>query len=263
MRVAIVHEIALVRNTLASALSEEPDIEVVGLMACAHEALTMLQRKPCDVLLIDASDLESDVLRFIQESTQQQEELKVVVMGVVKAEEFILQCFQAGAVGYVLRDDSLANLVQKIRAVHLGKTFLSPKIAAALVSRLAELSHYNGYGNHDGQDLALLSAELTPREHEVLRLLEQGKSNQEIADDLTIEVGTVKNHVHSILKKLNVDNRKRAAMLARQVLIQQDDEVDLNEPATNGQGSTAQGENGAVKYTNTPYHQDGMERSAL
>jgi DNA-binding NarL/FixJ family response regulator len=218
IRVLIVHEIHLVCNALANVLRDEPDIKVVGLASSPEDALVQLKSCPCDLVLINANRPNQNVLRFVQESVAQNKDLKVLVVGIVEAEEFIIQCFQAGAVGYALRDDSLEELLHKIRAAYHGKTFISPEIAGALVSRVAELSKFVTNVEADDDNLNLLSAELTAREREVLCHIERGHSNQEIADSLTIEVGTVKNHVHNILKKLNVDNRKRAAMLARQVL---------------------------------------------
>lgn len=218
IRVQIVHEIHLVCNALASVLRDEADIRVVGLTSSIEDAKLQLEARQTDVLLVNINRPSQSMLQFINDIAQKHDSLRVLVVGVIEAEEFILQCFQAGAVGYALRDDTLEELLHKIRAAYHGKTFVSPEIAGALVSRVAELSKFvttvdGGDGSFD-----LLSAELTPREREVLRYIERGNSNQEIADALTIEVGTVKNHVHNILKKLNVDNRKRAALLARQIL---------------------------------------------
>lgn len=218
IRVQIVHEIHLVCNALANVLRDEADIRVVGLASCIEDAKLQLEARASDVILVNVSRPSQNILQFIQEIVHKHKDLKVLVVGVVEAEEFILQCFQAGAVGYALREDSLEELLHKIRAAYHGKTYISPEIAGALVSRVAELSKFVTNVDGDENTLSLLCAELTPREREVLRYIERGSSNQEIADALTIEVGTVKNHVHNILKKLNVDNRKRAAMLARQVL---------------------------------------------
>jgi DNA-binding NarL/FixJ family response regulator len=102
------------------------------------------------------------------------------------------------------------ELFRHIQSVHRGKTLLSPSLAAVLMARLAELATcFEEMKPGLNQDL-----NLTPREREVMELLGQDFSNQEIADQLVIEVGTVKNHVHSILSKLNVSNRREAATYA-------------------------------------------------
>jgi DNA-binding NarL/FixJ family response regulator len=218
IRVLIVHETFLVSNALANVLQEEPDMQVVGLAATYEEALDQLNESIVDMVLVNANRPSQQLLSFIQSICRNYTDTKIVIMSVAETSEFILQCFQAGATGYSLQTDSLTELMRKVRAAYSGKPVLSPQIAGALVSRIAELSQIVGRPDADQGELMLLSADLTPREREVLSYLERGSSNQEIADALTIEVGTVKNHVHNILKKLNVDNRKRAGLLARQVM---------------------------------------------
>jgi DNA-binding NarL/FixJ family response regulator len=218
IRVLIVHETFLVSNALANVLQEEADMQVVGLATTYEEALDQLNESNVDMVLVNASRPSQPLLTFIQSLCRAYADTKIVIMSVSETSEFILQCFQAGATGYSLQTDSLTELIRKVRAAYSGKPLLSPQIAGALVSRIAELSQVVGRPDADQGELMLLSADLTPREREVLGYLERGSSNQEIADALTIEVGTVKNHVHNILKKLNVDNRKRAGLLARQVM---------------------------------------------
>lgn len=219
IRVSILHEANLVCNAMASVLDNEEDIRVVGMASNYDEVIPLLHTTPCDILLINAQRTGPEVIQLLHRLERETKGTKFIVMGVVEAAEFILQCFQAGASGYALRTDSIEELVNKMRAVSQGKTLLSPQIACALVSRVAELSQCVSMDcDLEGEDLQLLCSELTPREREVLGHLERGYSNQEIAEALTIEVGTVKNHVHSILKKLNVDSRKRAAILARQFI---------------------------------------------
>ncbi|MEZ4835200.1 MAG: response regulator transcription factor [Caldilineaceae bacterium] len=218
IRVTVVHEIDLVCNTLASVLREEADIEVVGLASSLEDAQACLLDTECDVLLLNAGRPSRALLQFIHQSSRQDPDLKVLVMGIAKAPDFIIQCFQAGTAGYVLRDETLEDLKRKIRAAFNDETVLCPQIAGALVSRVAELSDFVGGFGEDEEGIDLLHSELTRREREVLGHIERGHSNQEIADALIIEVGTVKNHVHNILKKLNVESRKHAAILARQML---------------------------------------------
>jgi two-component system nitrate/nitrite response regulator NarL len=129
------------------------------------------------------------------------------VLGLTESSAQVLQYAQAGAAGYVLKDDSVEDLVRRIRAACDDKALVSPEVAAALMARLAQLAHRvpETEATGDGR------SDLTPRELEVLRLISDGLSNQQIADHLVIEVGTVKNHVHSILQKLEVKSRQEAA----------------------------------------------------
>jgi len=114
---------------------------------------------------------------------------------------------EAGATGYVLKDDSLDEMIENVRAAVDDKVFVSPTIAAAMVERLSDLAQmFSNVENSVTDD-----AGLTPRELEVLELIGEGLTNQQISEQLVIEVGTVKNHVHSILEKLNVGSRGEAA----------------------------------------------------
>lgn len=128
---------------------------------------------------------------------------------------------EEGAAGYVCAEESWADLVEKEIHAVADKFLVHPDIAATMMSRIAELNLL--LIELDGGNMArpeTVYAELTQREVEVLRLLGEEKSNQEIAQALTIELGTVKNHVHNLLRKLDVCSRKHAAQLARQMLPQ-------------------------------------------
>ena len=118
-----------------------------------------------------------------------------------------MRYIEAGALGYVLRTDSVAELLHNIRAAFKENALVSPSVAAALMARIAELSEKLTDLGVDASDYE----ELTPREKEILNYIAAGLTNQEIADLLVIEVGTVKNHVHNILNKLNVHSRQDAA----------------------------------------------------
>jgi len=133
--------------------------------------------------------------------------VKVLVLGLGESKERVLRYVEAGADGYVLKNDSVDDLLRHIRAAQRGKALVSPKIAAALMSRVTELAQLFAEIESGISE----SADLTPREREILELIGQGLTNQEIADRLVIEVGTVKNHVHSILQKLDVSSRQDAA----------------------------------------------------
>jgi DNA-binding NarL/FixJ family response regulator len=130
-----------------------------------------------------------------------------LVSGLPESESVILQYVMAGASGYVLQNVPAEQLLDNVRAVHEDKALVSPRVAAALMDRVAELAQVSSQYDLDPHAVA----DLTPRERDVLNLIGEGLTNQEIASRLVIEVGTVKNHVHSILRKLDVSNREEAA----------------------------------------------------
>jgi DNA-binding NarL/FixJ family response regulator len=203
IRVLVVNEQPLMANLIASVLDGEADMVVAGSATSAAGALQ--RTAEADVLLVSTRLPDGEALKLVQQLPQEYPDKAALVMGVAESEWEILRYVEAGASGYVLRDDSVEELLRHIRAAHAGKARVSPQIAAALMARVAELAQLVSQSSIN-VDLA----ELTPRELEVLELIGQGLTNQQIAERLVIEVGTVKNHVHNILDKLGVSSRRDA-----------------------------------------------------
>jgi RNA polymerase sigma factor (sigma-70 family) len=204
IRVLLVNEIRLMSNVIAATLEDESDIQVVGSATTVEQALNLAEN--CDVVLISTRLPNEGALELIRALNAEYPEVKSLVLGLAESEEEILQYVEVGARGYVLKDDSVQELLRNIRAASSGEAMISPEIAAALMNRVNELAQVFA------EAAAIPDAvDLTPREHEVLQLIGQDLTNQEIADQLVIEVGTVKNHVHRILQKLNVNSREDAA----------------------------------------------------
>lgn len=205
IHVLVVNEQKLVCNLISSLLAEEKDIEVVGYATDLEQASHLISR--CNILLVSTQLPERGALRLIRKIVCEHHPVKVLVLGLTESRAQIIQYIEAGAVGYVLKDDSADALVQSIRAAAEDQAIVSPRIAAALMARLTALAQL--FSNVE----AVISdpKALTDREREVLELIGQGLSNLQIGLRLFIEVGTVKNHVHNILKKLEVNNRQEAA----------------------------------------------------
>jgi DNA-binding NarL/FixJ family response regulator len=218
IRTLIVHDVCLIGDLIAKALHDEVDIRVVGRAATPDEALEFLKQGACDVALINILLPEQGALNLTKVIAKKHQDVKLVVTGLLESKTAILQCLEMGAAGYVQQDDSVHDLITKVRHVARGEALVSPQVAGALIARLAELkrlaTELNGYQEISLQDQC---TELTAREREILDLIGKGHTNQQIADDLIIGVGTVKNHVHNILEKLDVHTRKQAAMIARQL----------------------------------------------
>jgi DNA-binding NarL/FixJ family response regulator len=207
IRVLVVHQTKLIANIIASVLSEEPDFHVVGRTSSIDEALALLERTNCNMVLVSARLPQNGALELTEAVSQKAPEIVVLVFGLPESESLILQYVMAGASGYVLQDVSAGRLFENIRAAHQDKALISPTVAAALMTQIAELAKVSARNNLD----PLAVQELTPREQEVLELIGEGLTNQEIGEQLFIEVGTVKNHVHNLLKKLDVGSRDEAA----------------------------------------------------
>lgn len=208
IRVLVVDEVRLMAHVAASVLKNEPDIEVIGCAATAEEALKLAQ--DCDIVLLSISLPNHTALELTSTLVKTYPKLKVIVTGVVESEEVILPFIEAGVAGYVLKDDSVDKLLDTIRAVSSGEAAISPAMAAALMARLTELAELAKSVGDEATPSLVPVPDLTPREREVLDLIALGLSNSEIAARLTLELGTVKNHVHHILEKLNVSSRADA-----------------------------------------------------
>jgi DNA-binding NarL/FixJ family response regulator len=205
IRVGLVNSIRILANVIEVVLENEPDIVVVGSTTMAEEALPLAQQ--CDVLVVSTRLPANGALRITQAVSQARLPTKVLILGLAESKAEVLHYVEAGAAGYVLQDDSVDALLTKLRSAYAGAALISPEIAGALVVRVAELAQDN---DRNGV-VPTANIELTAREQEILSLIGQGLTNQQIAEQLTIEVGTVKNHVHRILHKLNVTDRQTAA----------------------------------------------------
>jgi DNA-binding NarL/FixJ family response regulator len=147
-------------------------------------------------------------------------------MGVEDSQAIKVTYVNAGAYGYIINEAPPQELLANIRAAYENKALISPAMAARLIERIATLTDRLVELGIDADDYD----ELTPREQEILELISQGMTNQEIADALVIELGTVKNHVHNILSKLHVNSRKDAALYLS--LWQEDEQTgDLDQEA--------------------------------
>ena len=205
IRVLLVNQIRIMGNVIAAVLQNEPDIEVLGCAITLEEALA--RARTADVVVVSTRLQDNGALKVTQDITAAGLPARVLVLGLAESREEILRYVEAGAAGYILQDDSVDDLLTKIRTTHGGQAVISPEIAAALMSRVAELAQSPSKPEAGQAD----PAELTPREREILELIGEGLSNLEIAERLVVEVGTVKNHVHNILQKLNASSRREAA----------------------------------------------------
>ncbi|MGD8466480.1 MAG: response regulator transcription factor [Anaerolineae bacterium] len=205
IRVLLVTEIQLIGNIVAAILEDESDIEVVGCATTPDGALARMA--DTDVLLVSPRLPQGGALELTTAVVESYPAVKILAFGLTISKARVLKYVEAGADGYVAKDDSVEDLVRRIRTAYQGKADVSPEIVAALMARVtkyAQLYSEVESGLHE-------DAALTPREREILELIGEGLTNQEIADRLIIEVGTVKNHVHNILQKLDVGSRQDAA----------------------------------------------------
>jgi DNA-binding NarL/FixJ family response regulator len=209
IKVLVVHEFPLMCNIISSVLDDEPDIQVIGFATSVDEALERVRLENVDIALISARLPNQGTYKLTNALVQAASNPKVLIMGITETREQVLEYIEAGATGYVLKENSLDDLFATIRASYSNKALISPEIAAALMRRVNELAQVFTQAGTMPPNMF----NLTAREMEVLELIHQNRSNQEIAGQLVIELGTVKNHVHNILDKLGVSSREEAAAL--------------------------------------------------
>jgi len=201
--VAIVSAVRLYREGLAHALRNHGRVDVVATAGDTDAALEAASTA-CGVVLVDVTGHES--LELIRRLRDAAPDTAVVALGVAEEEDAVLGCAEAGVAGYVTRDDSLEDLVVAVESAARGEARCSPRIAAALLRRVTALSA--GAQRRD-------EPHLTRRELEIVDLIGRGMPNKTIARELTIELPTVKNHVHNILEKLQVTRRADAVAYVR------------------------------------------------
>jgi DNA-binding NarL/FixJ family response regulator len=210
IRLLLVDDQVLVREGLRSLLEAKPDLEVVGEAENGQQAVVEAIALLPDVVLMDVRMPIMDGVAATRSLHDHAPQIKVLILTTFGDEEYVTQAMRYGAKGYLLKDTPSEELAEAIRAVQKGYTHFGPglfeKMIAAPVVDVVEAPT----GEPPEYE------ELTPREQEVLRLIAAGKSNREIAEALYISERTVKNHVNSILRRLNLRDRTQAAIWATQ-----------------------------------------------
>ena len=199
---------------LLTELHNDPETGTIYPCETAEDALAQRLESSYAAVLINAATLpQQEALRLTREINRRYPAVRVLVFGLEPAAESVLEFIEAGADGYVRGAQSVRAIAEALRDMLRGEAVLCPDIAAALMGRIAHLAGYRAANGSNGGSLDP-TAPLSQRQREVLGMLQRGMTNAEIAADLCIEVGTVKNHVHHLLAKLNVRNRQEAAAVA-------------------------------------------------
>lgn len=206
IHVLVIDDVRAVRDMSVAALRTELDLEVRGLAVNPEQIHSHVAW--CDLVVINAGAEAEASLQLIEAIHRMSSRAKIIVIGLVGTHSFLLRCLEAGIHGYLLQDSSLSDLLRTIRAVHGDPGLIAsprPETPAAFLDEPPQTSLA-------GVPQTRLSL-LTRREREVLGLMQHGQTNKEIAETLVVELGTVKNHVHSILHKLNMTSRRETLYL--------------------------------------------------
>jgi DNA-binding NarL/FixJ family response regulator len=206
LRVLLVDDHDLFRTGLRNLL-EEQTVQVVGEAADGMQAIRMVRELAPDVVVMDLNMPGMTGVEATRQVTSLAPLTRVVVLTISDQDEDVMNAILAGACGYLMKDSSIQDLMQGIRAAAVGESLISPHIAAKVLQRM------RATGTNEA-DAATIRAELSDREIEVLKLIANGKDNAQIAAELHISPKTVKNHISNILMKLQIDNRIQAAVYA-------------------------------------------------
>ncbi|HNR01147.1 MAG TPA: response regulator transcription factor [Anaerolineaceae bacterium] len=211
IKILICDDQSLFREALRTLLSAFPDLEVVGEASNGEEALRSTLTLSPDIVLMDLRMPIMDGVEATRRLNQLGLMTRVIVLTTFDDDETVFEGLRAGAVGYLLKDVSSEKLVEAIKAAHAGEYFLLPSITAKVVSEFSKISRPARKIDDD-----LMPEPLSPREIEILKIVATGASNREIAQQLFISEGTVKNHLSSILNKLGVRDRMQAILKAKE-----------------------------------------------
>lgn len=211
IKILICDDQSLFREALHTLLSAYADLEVLGEASNGEEALRFTVTQSPDIVLMDLRMPVMDGVEATRRISQLGKGTRVIVLTTFDDDETVFEGLRAGAVGYLLKDVSSEKLVEAIKAAHAGEYFLLPSITAKVVSEFSKISRPLKKVDHE-----LMPEALSPREIEILKIVATGASNREIAEQLFISEGTVKNHLSSILNKLGVRDRMQAILKAKE-----------------------------------------------
>jgi DNA-binding NarL/FixJ family response regulator len=212
IRVLVVDDQALFREGLETLLSVHEDIEVVGQASNGQEAAEVALQVFPDVVLMDVRMPILNGVRATRRLKRALPSCRVIVLTTFDDDEYVFDALRAGAAGYLLKDVPSARLVEAIRATARGDSILEPSVAAKVIAEFTRVSSIV-----TATQMEQLVEPLSERELEILNWIARGASNKEIADQLFIAEGTVKNHVTHVLGKLGVRDRTQAALKAREL----------------------------------------------
>jgi DNA-binding NarL/FixJ family response regulator len=208
IKILVCEDQTLVRQGLVSILSMEPGMQVVGEARDGETAVERVGELRPDVVLMDVRMPVKDGVKATEEICSEYPETRIIILSTYDSEEYVFEGIKAGAMAYVLKDTPAPQLVETIRRVYEGEHFIQPTIASKLLFEFAK---------QKPQAEKMPEYEpLSEREIEVIQRLAQGMTNREIAADMALAEGTVRNYASNILAKLHAGNRVQAINLARQ-----------------------------------------------
>jgi len=218
IRILIVDDHQLFREGIRRILEMEEEFEVVGIASDGEEACTLVQEFLPDIVLLDINMPNMNGVQATERIKGISPQSKIIILSIHDDENYVHQTLYSGASGYLLKEMESSDLIEAIQVVAKGEAYIHPKVTGKLINEFRRLSTLQDSDQVNVEITADSDAErfssLTPREKEVLQLMAEGKSNKAIGDHLYISEKTVKNHVSSVLQKLDVQDRTQAVVIS-------------------------------------------------
>lgn len=215
VKIAIIDDHQLFREGVKRILEFEKTFEVVAEGEDGEDALGIIEKYHPDVVLMDINMPHENGVEATRKLIETYPDTKIIILSIHDDESYVTHTLKSGAAGYLLKEMDSDALIEAVKVVADGGSYLHPKITRNLVEEFRELSNrYSSDGAYRQPEIVQPLHLLTPRECEVLQLLADGKSNRAIGDSLYISEKTVKNHVSNILQKLKVNDRTQAVVMA-------------------------------------------------
>jgi two-component system, NarL family, response regulator LiaR len=202
IKVVFVDDHEMVRIGVSSYLSAQADIDVVGEASDGKEGVQLALELRPDIILMDLVMKEMDGIQATKEIIQEWPDAKIIIVTSFLDDDKVYPALEAGAVSYMLKTSKASEIAEAVRKTYNGQSILEPEVTGKMMTRMRQ------------KNVSHPHEELTNRELEILLLMTQGKTNQEIADELFIALKTVKTHVSNILSKLGVQDRTQAVIYA-------------------------------------------------
>lgn len=202
IKVVFVDDHEMVRIGVSAYLSAQPDIEVIGEAADGKKGVELALELRPDIILMDLVMKEMDGIEATKQIIEKWPEAKVIIVTSFLDDEKVYPALEAGATSYMLKTSKADEIANAVRATYHGQSVLEPEVTGKMMVKMRQ------------KQQLLPHEELTTREMEILLLMAEGKTNQDIADELYIALKTVKTHVSNILSKLNVQDRTQAVIYA-------------------------------------------------
>lgn len=206
IRILVADDHPIFRDGVVQSLEETDDLRVVAIASSAAEAIELCKKEQPDVALLDLS-MPGGGLTAVRKIASEQSETRIAMLTVSEDDEHVAKALNLGAIGYILKGVSAAELRRIVKGVAAGEAHVSPSLATKVLTYMSQKSNTKEASVFD---------DLTSREEDILRLVAKGLSNKEVAIDLGLQEKTVKHYMTTIMSKLHARNRVEAALMAHE-----------------------------------------------